>query len=57
MEGQGGERQVAKRKPSIDVYSTVPFMRNAVCSRVNGNKRGHEAADGGAGSPPKRIHS
>ena len=48
---------MVKRKPSIDAYSTAPLMRNAVCSHGNGNKRGHEAVDGGAGSPPKRIHS
>ena len=48
------ERKPVKRKPSIDVYFTAPLMRDAVWSR---NKRGHEAEDGGAGSPPKRIHS
>ena len=48
---------MVKRKPSIDVYSTAPLMRDAVWSRGDGNKRGHEAEDGGAGSPPKRIHS
>ena len=51
------ERKMVKRKPSIDVYFTAPLMRDAVWSRGNNNKRGHEAEDGGAGSPPKRIHS
>ena len=51
------ERKPVKRKPSIDVYFTAPLMRDAVWSRGNSNKRGHEAENGGAGSPPKRIHS
>jgi hypothetical protein len=48
------ERKVVKRKPSIDVYFTAPLMRDPVWSS---NKRDREAEDGGAGSPPKRIHS
>ena len=56
MQGQG-ERKVVERKPSIDLYFTAPLMRDAVWSRGDGNKRGLEAEDGGAGSPPKRIHT
>jgi len=51
------ERKVVKRKPSLDVYFTAPLMRDAVWSRSNSKKRDREAEDGGAGSPPKRIHS